>query len=470
MSGYSLNSSGQLVAPTKPTPVKSAAVTSAPAATATSPSTIKPASQPSIQPAQASSIYDTLGQISSRLQELQKSGSSTKKEDPKSNYVKNLMGVPKTEDYYKEARNAMNEYIQSLMPSEGEKKTQGDLDAIAASLATGLQATGDQAIPMGFITGQQQSIENRAINRTIPLEAQLKRLQSDRGATSEGLLAKYGLETSLADASRSDARYADEVARAEATSLAEAETAAEELALKKQQLEYEMGKPLVVGEGSTIYDPSTGQVLYKAPKTTAGGGSGSGSGTGSYVPGQNPSVDAWVELIQSGQAKITSVPANLKNQVATALSGGVGQKSETAITIDSLVDELLGRSTSGITGAIDQFTGGLFGSDAYTKNLYNQLKGLMSLDKRTLLKGSGAISDYEFKVLENAASALGRNLTDEDFRTVLAKLKTDLASAPADSTSGGGKMLKSPSGEMFDASALTPEEYKEALADGYKPA
>jgi len=193
-----------------------------------------------------------------------------------------------------------------------------------------------------------------------------------------------------------------------------------------------VGEGFSLSEGQARYD-AQGNLIAQRGKTYA---PGTGSGGSGYVAGENPIVDSWVNLIKSGQSKITSVPANLKNAVAEALSVGGGEQSETSTKASSLVDELLSRETKGITGLLQQYTGGLAGQDAYTKNLYNQLKGLLSLEKRTLLKGSGAISDYEFKVLEQAASSLGRNLEDEDFRTVLAKLKVDLG--------GGGGQSSTP--------------------------
>lgn len=103
------------------------------------------------------------------------------------------------------------------------------------------------------------------------------------------------------------------------------------------------------------------------------------------------------------------------------------EKSETSKNILSLVDQLLKRKTGPITG-ISQIEAMIPGTEAQrTVNLYDQMKGILSLENRTLLKGSGAISDYEAKVLEKAASAIGRNLSDSDFRAELQKLKTELS-------------------------------------------
>lgn len=99
---------------------------------------------------------------------------------------------------------------------------------------------------------------------------------------------------------------------------------------------------------------------------------------------------------------------------------------KTKDTVVSLVDQLLNANTKPITGTM-QLEGLIPGTPAQrTANLYDQLKGLLSLENRTMLKGSGAISDFEAKTLERAASALGRNLSDDDFKAVLFDLKNNL--------------------------------------------
>ncbi len=109
--------------------------------------------------------------------------------------------------------------------------------------------------------------------------------------------------------------------------------------------------------------------------------------------------------------------------MGVAKSGG---KSKTTESILSLSDQILKRKTGPITGLL-QVEAMIPGTQAQrTKNLYDQMKGILSLENRTLLKGSGAISDYEAKVLEKAASAIDRNLSDTDFREEIQKLQKEL--------------------------------------------
>ena len=65
----------------------------------------------------------------------------------------------------------------------------------------------------------------------------------------------------------------------------------------------------------------------------------------------------------------------------------------------------------------------------YTKNQIKQLKALLALDNRQKLKGSGAVSDYESRILNQSASSLGTNLSDKDFVRELKKVRGVFATA-----------------------------------------
>jgi len=108
-------------------------------------------------------------------------------------------------------------------------------------------------------------------------------------------------------------------------------------------------------------------------------------------------------------------------------SGEIGQKGNVTQNITSVIDDLLNANVGPITGTM-QLSSNIPGTQgALSKNLYNQLKGMLSLENRQALKGSGAISDFEARVLEQAASALDRNLSEDQFRLVLQNIKNQLA-------------------------------------------
>lgn len=136
------------------------------------------------------------------------------------------------------------------------------------------------------------------------------------------------------------------------------------------------------------------------------------------------------------QAKLSDPMRDLDRRIKeaqlateTAKTSGTGGLSDTANSVVNVAMELLNNPELGkITGNVDQFLGGLTSDQAkLARNKWKQLKGILSLENRQMLKGSGAISDFEFRVLGEAATALGRNLSDDTFRDELTKLITTLS-------------------------------------------
>ncbi len=176
-----------------------------------------------------------------------------------------------------------------------------------------------------------------------------------------------------------------------------------------------------LGKDQTRYEYNSNTGQYEK----IGGGTTT-TQSGVYTPGIDTTADAWVKYVQNG-GKITDVPDEYQNAVAQGTTTQAKPQSEISKTVSSVIDELLlNPGLSRISGPVDQLLGGAFGDAALAKNKYNQLKGLLSLDNIKYLKGTGAISDAEQRLLANAASAIGRNLSDADFRKELVKLKEGL--------------------------------------------
>lgn len=111
------------------------------------------------------------------------------------------------------------------------------------------------------------------------------------------------------------------------------------------------------------------------------------------------------------------------------------QKAEgDATNTINLVNQLLQNPN---IGAISGFLQGKLGlsnldprSDtALAKNQYDQIKGMLALENRSKLKGQGAVSDFEGKTLESAASALKTNLGDAEFKRQLIQVKGAIATS-----------------------------------------
>jgi len=123
--------------------------------------------------------------------------------------------------------------------------------------------------------------------------------------------------------------------------------------------------------------------------------------------------------------------ANTGNFVPAPTSGVTEDNSEVLGQI-SRIDELLnGGQLENVVGInkLNPFTYIPGTKVQYAKNQFNQIKSDLSLENREKLKGSGAISDFEFKVLGQAASALGSNLSNEDATKELKKIKSVFNSA-----------------------------------------
>jgi hypothetical protein len=138
--------------------------------------------------------------------------------------------------------------------------------------------------------------------------------------------------------------------------------------------------------------------------------------------------DAQGNVIARGAEKSMSETAQQKAlEKKEALERG---KSDTLDSY-SIVNELLNNpALSQISGLQNPFTIFTPGTEAQTaKNLYQQIKGILALENRQKLKGTGAISDFESRTLEQAASALGRNLSDAEFQKQLKKIRGALATS-----------------------------------------
>lgn len=122
----------------------------------------------------------------------------------------------------------------------------------------------------------------------------------------------------------------------------------------------------------------------------------------------------------------------------------------------TLVNNLLAKDTKGITGVlrtgnspIASWTGA-----AGAQADYDGLKNLLALAERGQLKGSGAVSDFEAKMLEKAAMAgLSQNLPDDEFRRRLELLQQDLMSGGAvasnqNMNSTSGQIVIAPDGQQ----------------------
>ncbi len=158
-------------------------------------------------------------------------------------------------------------------------------------------------------------------------------------------------------------------------------------------------KPLVVSAGSSLYDQQ-GNYLGTAPKE---------SSTGSTVNiGGVPHIDMGNGTFQP----VTKIVPLDPNKVA---------EMDNKI---SLVNSLLENNNyEKITGIQSPLTAAGLTNRTLIKQ-YEQLVASLKVDAREKLKGQGQVSNYETKMLADAATMLDRLLPNESFKTELEKIKS----------------------------------------------
>lgn len=186
-------------------------------------------------------------------------------------------------------------------------------------------------------------------------------------------------------------------------------------------------------------------------KQTPTPGSGSSSGlSGTYVPGENPVVDAWAQRIFDGAAKLTDIPVSdkgLRSAVVAALESSgndfMGRPTATELGLKSkeaalnLLAKMDNKEGTAAVGGSRVFGGalGLPGSDPRNFTIdFQNLKDLLSLDGTRYLKGQGQVSDAERAMLASAVTRLNLAQSEGDFRTTLNDIVSTLDGSKYGST------------------------------------
>lgn len=109
-------------------------------------------------------------------------------------------------------------------------------------------------------------------------------------------------------------------------------------------------------------------------------------------------------------------------------------KNTEALSSMNLVNTILESDKSALDrvfGSFSQYRPSLLLGDKgnLVKNKLDQIKGVLALENRQKLKGQGAVSDFEGKTLDRAASSLGRNLGTEDGVKQLKQIRGAIATS-----------------------------------------
>lgn len=317
------------------------------------------------------------------------------------------------------------EIPRSWVKADGTIKTPEEVAADVALTLKGSAGVGD----IGKLAATQFEGAGKS---AVDLEADARRIGNTRNDIAVGETDPYkvasqsGIAYTPAELKAIENAYAGIYDPALDTALAKVEQKREEDNMRLQS-ELDSNKPYTLGKNDVRYD-GKGNIL------AVGQGDAPSAGSGQYVAGANATVDAFVQGIRTGVYKPSDIPDEYKAAVAQGMSATRPAISQSSTEAVSVINQLLGKNLEDISGFRITDPSSLFPGTAVqsTMNLAKQIKGMLSLENRDMLKGSGAISDFEFRVLGDASSALGideggrTNLSPEEFKAELEKLQLKL--------------------------------------------
>ena len=149
---------------------------------------------------------------------------------------------------------------------------------------------------------------------------------------------------------------------------------------------------------------------------------------------------------QQAQALSSAYDIQLKAQEQQTKEAELEKEKQKAQALKNrtlqAAQDLANTKFGGITGvrSIGSFLPGTKEQEA--RAAFDQLKGLLTLENVTFLKGTGALSDREMGILESASTKLNTNLSDKAFEKELNALITELGGTPAMQEEGKKKVVQ----------------------------
>lgn len=345
-------------------------------------------------------------------------GNNTSNYDIKS-YLDNLTSLYNS--YNTNYGNLSNAYTSALTPSAEETALTNDINNLNASERQGLVNTENKVIPMEFIVGQQAQIQKQASLDRLAKSESLQALTGQRLGRLDALKAQLGFEDNRFEKLLGLQKEFNDISKGQRD---EARTTLTDIINYSQgksfdELDPESQQAII---NSTANSPlSLGLVkqgMERAKLAFQDEQAKNRAGMTDTVKLDNGQT----VLVDKSTGKIVSYLGGIKPVTSSEGNKDISQNSD-LLSAYSLANDILGSDFSSVVGVpgLSKFVPG--SKAQYVKNQIDQLKGFLSLENRTKLKGSGAISDFESRTLEKAASALGTNLSEKDFARELSKIK-----------------------------------------------
>lgn len=404
------------------TPSSTPVISSA-GATGTKPTNITPPQKSNLPPAGKAFVQ---AQVSSNSPNFPSQTSSTQgNPDTGSKTDSPTPETPQAPSTPSATDTAFSEYIRSLQPSAGvtnAKTAYNDFIANQSKSIAGLEGQG-RGIPLSIVRGEQEKLKNQTDPEATRLQNAIGIAQDSATAISNANKAKYDYEVGKKT---------------------EAKTATTDT------------KPFDVGDHTYAFNPITGKYEDQGinTKTTA-------SSEGFTLSPGEVRFDANGKQIASGGAK-PQTQAQETAQIAKTEKETAAQQS--ASQSIGIVNNLLsGDRYKSISGATQTGSIPFFG-DRTAVNEYDQLQGLLKLGVRSLLKGQGAVSDYEGKILGQAASSLSRLTSEGEMKKALQKVRGVLKTNNGQTTTVNVTNPKT--GETIKGADLSGAEIYHLISEG----
>jgi hypothetical protein len=318
-------------------------------------------------------------------------------------------------DYLKQAEENL---ITASKVTPEEHETQQTLANLLASKELGIADVREKPIAMPFITGQEAAIERRAAVKTLPLQSQLASLQAKRQSSLDVAKTQYDIAKTRESAT----------------------------------------KPIEVGGNLVKYNPQTSKYesVFTSPKanevkapTTLD--------TAQGIMQWDSSTNSWKSTGFTKPSSETSIKRSQEMEDRELQQQQ--QNSQALQNINALLADDRYKSISGVTQ-----TGSIpFVGDRTAVGLYDQLQGLLKLGIRGLIKGQGQVSDYEGRILADAASSLSRLTGEKQMKQALLKVRGVLRTNAGQETD---VRVTNPNGEVIERVLASGEEIYNLVSQG----
>lgn len=304
------------------------------------------------------------------------------------NYLKAMSETPSAEDIY----NSMPEKRAFENAAREEQKYASQINTIVAkSQADQLSTIGQgRGIPEAIIGGQQAQIAREAAIQALPLQALLANAQGNKELAQQQLDTMFKMKMQDAQAQYDyKVKYLGMVY---------------EIADKNEQRKLNE----IYRKEDQAFELKKGDIAFERDK---------------YMQ----------QLGFSNQLALRQMDISTEaNKEAIKIAQAEQAGSQEALSGYSLVNNLLNSGQVNNVVGINKLNPFNYipGTQVqYAKNQFNQIKASLSLENREKLKGQGAVSDFEGRILSQAASALGSNISNTDADRELKQVRGAFANA-----------------------------------------